>query len=691
MRSKRCDTRWRRSRSPSMCAIADVDSESTLCSRSSSSHPLRLESGVASWWADSRAMPAHTRSRSARLRVRSVYNPARKTNTSSDASTTGITRRLVISWLSPKCTMPMPRSTTGGFMRSRTGMYCRTLGSESGALNGRFAAAVGTPLSSVTITGTPSASMLRASSSSASSPASGRGSASARNTRAYICPDRPASRRNSSTTRREKRMYAPSSSASNTPRMSTGARPRIRLLGWAQEIAAEVRAEDVRDRDGAVGPLVVLEEGDDRARECKRRAVERMYEARLLSRRGPVANVRATSLKVAEVAARRDLEPLPHAGCPQLEIVGLGRREARIAGGEQQHAIRKLEELQHALGVRRQYLELRCGTFRRDEAYELDLVELMDADQPTRVFSRVAGLAPEARRVRGERIREHARLQNLASQQIRERHLGGGDEKEIVLGAVGVILEFRKLPRAGHRFASDEKRHPCLLVTLLPRVQVEQERHERADETRTLTPQHDEPGAGDLRTSGQIEDAELRTELPMRAHVAAGTRLAPRAHDPVALLAAVGHIGQRNVRQLQENVVELLFPHCEIGFERLDLKAERAHVANQLAGALLLLLEARDFLAHRIAFRFLLLRALDQGTALHVQQFRPLDARRERVELTPAAHPLAQRLRIFPQQPQVVHGQRVGMPSRNEMKPQFGSLRMRYHMVRGVCGATASS
>ena len=30
-----------------MCAIADRDTESLLCSRSSSIHPLRLESGVA--------------------------------------------------------------------------------------------------------------------------------------------------------------------------------------------------------------------------------------------------------------------------------------------------------------------------------------------------------------------------------------------------------------------------------------------------------------------------------------------------------------------------------------------------------------------------------------------------------------------------------------------------------------------
>ena len=73
-----------------MCASAEVDTSSEARSRSSSSHPLRLESGVASWCADSRAMPAHTRSRSARLCVRMVYTPATKTSARSDARIAGM-------------------------------------------------------------------------------------------------------------------------------------------------------------------------------------------------------------------------------------------------------------------------------------------------------------------------------------------------------------------------------------------------------------------------------------------------------------------------------------------------------------------------------------------------------------------------------------------------------------------------
>ena len=54
-----------------MCATAVRVSGSSLPRSSSSSiQPLRLESGVPSWCADSRAIPAHTRSRSAFPRVR---------------------------------------------------------------------------------------------------------------------------------------------------------------------------------------------------------------------------------------------------------------------------------------------------------------------------------------------------------------------------------------------------------------------------------------------------------------------------------------------------------------------------------------------------------------------------------------------------------------------------------------------
>src|SRR6185437_5666581 len=186
----------------------------------------------------------------------------------------------------------------------------------------------------------------------------------------YICPERPASRRSSSTTRREKRMYAPSSSARSIPRMMTGARPRIRLC---EVVAAEVRAERGRNRDGAIRALVVLQDGDDGTRKGERRSVESVNEARLLAGRRTVANVRASRLKIREQAARRHLEPLAHPRRPELEVVRLGRREARVSRREQHHPVRQLAQLQHALCVRRDRLELLLRRFRRREANQLHL------------------------------------------------------------------------------------------------------------------------------------------------------------------------------------------------------------------------------------------------------------------------------------------------------------------------------
>ena len=51
---------------------AAADDSSRARSSISSIHPARLESGVPNWCADSRAIPAHRRSRAASPRVRTM-------------------------------------------------------------------------------------------------------------------------------------------------------------------------------------------------------------------------------------------------------------------------------------------------------------------------------------------------------------------------------------------------------------------------------------------------------------------------------------------------------------------------------------------------------------------------------------------------------------------------------------------
>src|SRR4051812_13178478 len=114
--------------------------------------------------------------------------------------------------------------------------------------------------------------------------------------------------------------------------------------------AAQIRPQRRGNHHRAVRLLVVLEDGDQRAPDGEAGAVERVRESGLAAL-GAVADVGATRLEVLAVAARGDLAIRLLARQPDLEVVGLRRREADVAGGEADDAIGQLEDLQHALGV----------------------------------------------------------------------------------------------------------------------------------------------------------------------------------------------------------------------------------------------------------------------------------------------------------------------------------------------------
>src|SRR5512140_2279803 len=145
--------------------------------------------------------------------------------------------------------------------------------------------------------------------------------ASVRKCRTTIHPDptdSPASRATSSTT-------------------SAGAnRRRPRLRTRHEPVGTEVRRQRLRDADGAVRPLVVLEQGDDRAREGHPRGVEGMHELRLGARFAPEPDVRPPRLEVGEGAGTRRLEPGPDPRRPDLEIHGAGAAEAGVTRREGQ-------------------------------------------------------------------------------------------------------------------------------------------------------------------------------------------------------------------------------------------------------------------------------------------------------------------------------------------------------------------
>src|SRR5262245_18614705 len=101
--------------------------------------------------------------------------------------------------------------------------------------------------------------------------------------------------------------------------------------------------------DRSILLLIVLEDGDQGAPDREARAVQGVHEARALLARLAAARLNAPRLELAAIRATGDLAIGVLARQPDLDVVGLLRREAHVAGAQRDHAIRQAEALQHFL------------------------------------------------------------------------------------------------------------------------------------------------------------------------------------------------------------------------------------------------------------------------------------------------------------------------------------------------------
>ena len=115
--------------------------------------------------------------------------------------------------------------------------------------------------------------------------------------------------------------------------------------------AAHVGLQRVRHRDRAVCLLVVLHHRDQRAADRDAGAVERVDEARDLAVLAAIARVHAPRLEVAADRAGRNLAVHVLARQPDLDVVGLLRGKAHVAGAQRDDAVMQVEPLQHLLGA----------------------------------------------------------------------------------------------------------------------------------------------------------------------------------------------------------------------------------------------------------------------------------------------------------------------------------------------------
>ena len=127
----------------------------------------------------------------------------------------------------------------------------------------------------------------------------------------------------------------------------------------------------------------------------------------------------------------RDSAALPRQ--PDLDVVGLLRGKAHVAGAQGHHAVVQAEPAQHFLGAGQHALVLVFGLLRRGDRDQFHLGELMLADHAAGVLAGGARFGAEARRQRGQPHRQRVFVEDGLAHEIGQRDFGGGDEPELVL------------------------------------------------------------------------------------------------------------------------------------------------------------------------------------------------------------------------------------------------------------------
>src|SRR5581483_5284869 len=158
-----------------------------------------------------------------------------------------------------------------------------------------------------------------------------------------------------------------------------------------------------RDEHGAIGLLVILENGQPGAAHGEGAAIQSMNEFRLRLALGAVADIGAPRLKRLKIRAGGDFAEKLLAGEPDFDVVSFGRSKAHIAGTERDHTVMQSQALEDGFGVTRELLVLIVRSFRTHELHQFDFLKLVLANDSAYVFAVGTGFTAEAGSVGGER------------------------------------------------------------------------------------------------------------------------------------------------------------------------------------------------------------------------------------------------------------------------------------------------
>ncbi len=298
--------------------------------------------------------------------------------------------------------------------------------------------------------------------------------------------------------------------------------------------------------------------------------------------------------------------------------------------------------------------------FRRDDLHHLDLVELMLADQTTRVAAVRARFRAEARRMRGQLDRQSVRFENAVAHRVRQRNFRRGNQilrdrifVTALLDAEHIVGELRQLAGAVQNLRIHDIRRVDLRIAVMLRVRVDHELSQRTMQPRNLAAQHREARARELRAGLEVEP-ERRADIDVILHLEFElARRAPAAHFHVfGFVLAHRHAFVRQVRHAEQQVRQTLLDIVEPGRRRLHLVADTTHFSHHRRGVLALAFQRADLFRQTVAARLHLF-----GTGLGVAAFRFERGEGRHVEgIAAVGEALGDAVEVFAQQLDVEHG-----------------------------------
>src|ERR1035438_6347023 len=323
-------------------------------------------------------------------------------------------------------------------------------------------------------------------------------------------------------------------------------------LARRDALRAYIRTQNFRNQNAAIRLLIVLDNRNPGASDGKSAAVQGVHQLALAGAFRAIADVGATRLESLEVGARRNFAEQSLPRQPHFDVVSFGRRKSHVSGAQDHGAIVQAELLQDLLGVASELVVLFVRLLGLGELHQLDLLELVLADDAAHVLAIRTGFAAEARRISSQRDGQPRAVERFVAIEIGYRNLGSRNQVEVLFverNFEQIGFELGELAGAVHRLGIDHKRRQDFGVAMLASVQVEHEIDQRAFELGAQDPIHGETGARDLGSTFEVEDAEFFAEFPMwLGSEVELRRCSPTADFDIAVgILANGHAGIRQI------------------------------------------------------------------------------------------------------------------------------------------------